>query len=79
MRQQADLGFRITGSEADCHKLRESPQCLLDRVPHCLASDPQQARRGPIGDREPYLDRTDEFEFGLDLILDGLERVRATA
>ena len=69
--QQASLPFKTseeTSRVAD-GMLRQFP---ADAYPHLAELTVQHVL-------QPGYDYADEFEFGLDLILDGLERVRGTA
>jgi AcrR family transcriptional regulator len=69
--QQANLPFKTSEEvvEATDSILRQFP---ADAYPHLAEMALQHVL-------QPGYDYADEFEFGLDLILDGLEKIRATA
>jgi len=69
--QQASLPFKTSEEVVDVAEriIRQFP---ADAYPHLAEMVVQHVL-------QPGYDYADEFEFGLDLILDGLERVRNTA
>ena len=69
--QQASLPFKTSEEAAEVAEsiLRQFP---ADAYPHLTELTIQHVL-------QPGYDYADEFEFGLDLILDGLERLRVTA
>ena len=69
--QQANLPF-TTSDEALEVADSIQRQFPADAYPHLTELTPQHVL-------QPGYDYADEFEFGLDLILDGLERIRDTA
>jgi hypothetical protein len=66
--QEASLPFGTP------EELAEMAEIVLPRVP---AADYPRLNEAAAASLEAGYDYTDEFEFGLDLILDGLERLRS--
>ena len=70
--QQINLPFKTLGGARRRWRRTSSGDFPADAYPHLTEMILQHAL-------QPGYDYADEFEFGLDLILDGLERVRDTA
>ncbi|MFI6869902.1 TetR/AcrR family transcriptional regulator C-terminal domain-containing protein [Nocardia sp. NPDC050406] len=69
--------FESVGEQSD-EEASAMLTAMADRFPHIagmIADDPHAADDAGLG----WCDTQNEFEFGLDLILDGLERLRATS